>query len=726
MRSRSALCGFFAAAVTFATVSAGADTDGASGEIEEVVVVAHKMARPLRSVAATVSVVTRASLDGQMATALADVFRYVPGIGDVSAGSRFGTEGVNIRGIGGNRVALVLDGVPLAHQFSIGRFSNATRDFIDAGLIERVEVLHGPASALYGSAAIGGVVVVQTPRPSQVPGASAFRGSARLMHDSRDDSEHLRTLLAAGTDKLGLVAGISVRDGHQSEVAQPPPLVDTKDYRRDAGLLNILASDEHGRALRVGLIHQSSHTTSQQRSMLGQGRFRSTTELAGDDDYRLNLASIELDLARDDGFFDQAIARAFVEQVDVRQDTLDVRARASRPVRIERQFHFRQDIKGAELNLQRGVSTGALDHRLGLGLQWGSYRTNEMRDGTELGLNDGVLSTTVLGEVFPVRDFPISTTHETGLYVEDTISVGRLTVIGAVRADHYHLTPDTDAIFREDNPLSQPVELSQTSVSPKVGVIVRVAPTVDLYAQYAHGFRAPPFEDANIGFDLPLFNYRAIPNPDLRAETSDGVEMGVRWSGPGTRGHVGAFLTRYRDFIESKVRLGIDPVSGALIFQSRNISDASIHGVEANWRAQLPGVMRDLDVELAAFWAQGEDDTSGQYLNSVGPAQAVAAVNWSAPSAATHASLRGTFTRRWSHRNTARGDLFTPPGYAVFDAYVQHQWGARTTLSAGIRNLTDRVYWRWSDVGGLAPDDPSLPVLAGAGRHYSLGFDVRW
>ena len=102
------------------------------------------------------------------------MFRYVPGVDYEGAGTRFGTEGINIRGIGGNRVAILVDGVPLADQFDTGSFSNATRDFIDAGLIQNIEVLHGPASALYGSAAIGGVVAVRTPDPGDLARQSFF------------------------------------------------------------------------------------------------------------------------------------------------------------------------------------------------------------------------------------------------------------------------------------------------------------------------------------------------------------------------------------------------------------------------------------------------------------------------------------------------------------------------------------------------------------------------
>ena len=61
-----------------------------------------------------------------------------------------------------------LDGVSLSDHFDIGNFSNATRDFADTGLIGQVEVLRGPASAVYGSSALGGVVAMQTLQPAPV------------------------------------------------------------------------------------------------------------------------------------------------------------------------------------------------------------------------------------------------------------------------------------------------------------------------------------------------------------------------------------------------------------------------------------------------------------------------------------------------------------------------------------------------------------------------------
>lgn len=699
----------------------------APAELEEIVVVAHKAPRSLEHVAANVSVVTRADLDAQLAVTLDDVFRYVPGIDTTGAGSRFGTEGISLRGIDGNRVALVFDGVPLAQQFSVGRFSNAARDFVDSGLIERVEVLHGPASALYGSSAIGGVVVMRSPRPSDLVADGALAGGdARLTHDARDDRLALFGRAAVGSDALGATTAVSLSRGRTPDSAAPVPAPDTRERERLAALLSAQAADREGRSLRLGLMHQDLDSVTELRSMLGSGRFRSTTRLAGDDRSVLQSVGLDADLSRHDGALGQMAVSAYLQRLDVEQHTLDERAAARRPVRIARQFQYRQDIRGVEINLQREIATRRAEHRIGAGIEWSEHRTEEQRSGWELGLDDGRLSTTVLGERFPVRDFPVTRVRELGAYLEDSVTLGRWTLIAALRAERYRLDPEPDALYREDNPDLTPVTLDQSNVAPKLGAVVDVTDALDVYAQYARGYRAPPFEDANLGFHLPLFNYRAIPNPDLRAEVSDGIEIGMRVAGALGRGHVGLFHTRYRDFIASKVRLGTDPADGALLFQSINLDEATIEGLEASWRIPLRGAFRNVALDAGAWWARGKNDASGAPLNAVGPPQATLAVDWTATDARTSASLRATATAGWTRRDESAGALFEPPGHAVIDVFLHRELSPRVRLSASVRNLTDRVYWHWADVRGLAPDDPVLGVLAAPGRSASVSISARW
>ena len=74
----------------------------------------------------------------------------------------------------------------------------------------------------------------------------------------------------------------------------------------------------------------------------------------------------------------------------------------------------------------------------------------------------------------------------------------------------------------------------------------------------------------------------------------------------------------------------------------------------------------------------------------------------------------------------SRGELFKPPGYAVFDLYVTRMLGDRVRLRGGVTNLADKTYWSWSDVRGLGPNDPVIPYLARPGRSLVLGVDMDW
>ena len=693
--------------------------------IDQIVVVAHKDERSIREIAATVTVLSRTDIKNDLATSIGDVFRYIPGVDYEAAGTRFGTEGINIRGIGGNRVAILVDGVPLSDQFDTGSFSNATRDFIDAGLVQNIEVLHGPASALYGSSAIGGVVAVKTPDPSDLIRGEKTGGDFLGTWRGADSSTHGQAMFAFGDDSLGVMAGFSWRDGQEVESAASESGIDTKDYERQTALIKLVADDRWGRTWRASLIHQDSETISDLNSMLGAGRYRSTTALEGDDSYKMDVVNLAYEFGSPESWIDSGVVRAFYEEASIEQLTLDERAAARTPVSIDRFFSYDQEIRGIELNLWKNFGGDTVSHRLGFGLEHRDRTTEEYRDGLSTNLGTGDQTNVLLGEAFPLRDFPISRTKEFAAFVEDTISIGDWKVIAALRADRYDLDPEVDSMYLEDYPDYETVSLSESDVSPKLGVIYTVAPEIDVYAQYSHGFRAPPYSDANISLEIPFFGYRAIPNPDLKSESSDGIDIGMRWQGEQASARVSVFRTTYDDFIESKINLGLDPVTGFTMFQSQNIRETEIKGIEAGWNSRF-GAGEALGFDGSMYYARGDNKVSGQPLNSVGPAQGVLGLSWYAPDASRQIRLKATFTDAYDRRDESGGEVFKPAGHAIFDLFLTQRLGERTTVRAGLHNLTDRTYWNWSDVRGVSPNDPILPYLAQAGRSASLSLNVGW
>ena len=166
--------------------------------LDAVVVVGSRSAEPLRQVVGTTSRVDREQLELRGVQTLDDLARLVPGMEVASDPNRFGALGFNLRGLDGNRVSVELDGIPLADGFGVGQFAQAGRDLVELGIVDRVEVLRGPASTLYGSKALAGVVAFWTPdaadaavRRGQRPGhhAAEFR---RRDRQARRGGSHWR------------------------------------------------------------------------------------------------------------------------------------------------------------------------------------------------------------------------------------------------------------------------------------------------------------------------------------------------------------------------------------------------------------------------------------------------------------------------------------------------------------------------------------------------------
>ncbi|MGB5544756.1 MAG: TonB-dependent hemoglobin/transferrin/lactoferrin family receptor [Gammaproteobacteria bacterium] len=691
--------------------------------LDPLVTIATRQTQALKDVAGNVTVITRSALDRELSTTLADAFRYTPGIDTTGAGTRFGSDGLVIRGVAGNRVAMLIDGMPVSDQFAVGNFSNAPRDLLDMQLTERIEVLHGPSSSLYGSSALGGVANFLTPDPADLQTAQANTGMRLAQGYAGNDGSRISTAGAAASGEyLSILGMASVRRSHEYDAAASHN-PDEQDIERESGLAKLIYQDDAGNELRGTYYGYRDDVDTDIDSLPGSGRFINTTRLHGDDhvDFDLYAAQYRMNSNR---WVDSAIVRAYYGSTNVRQNTIDERGLSDPAVRLDRQFNFSQDTSGLGIDLLRSFHTGTVEHRVGVGGEWQEQDLEESRYATELDLDSGQISNTVLGETFPVRDFPRSETRDIGAYVHDEMRLGPVTAIAALRYDHYRLDPRPDAIYQEDNPDSEPVDIRADEFSPKLGLVAPLAHSgtgsLDGWVQYAHGFRAPSFEDANIGLDIPLFNIRAIPNPDLQPETSDGIEAGLRWRGPRSGINLTGFYTRYDDFIESKVRLGPDPESGRILFQSQNIDKAWIYGAELGGEFSLRRWLPGIELRTAAYWARGDNREDDQPLNSVGPAQAVIAVGWSSQDMRNTLTFAGTFTQRYSRLDESRGELFEAPGYACFDLFFDRRLGRRLRLRAGIENLFDKTYWRWANVRGLGPDDPLIPLLSEPGRSIAL------
>lgn len=694
--------------------------------LEEVVVVA-KRRTPIQHAAATVTVISQQHIVRTLSADMRDMVRYEPGVTVRNDPVRFGLDSFVIRGMGGDRVVAEVDGVGVAESFNVGALADSGRTFTDVSFIQRVELLRGPASALYGSDAMGGVVYIQTLDPRDVleeERSFASRIAAGYRGDTDGWSAAALNAWSAGPTELLL--GYVRRENQEADIAgglTPNP----RDSRSDQVLAKLIVPDAPIGSIEVAVEAGRVRDRTTVDALLGTPpRFVNTIAMTGDDTVEHARISIEHSIPVASAWADDVVWRLYARRTQTEQVT-DERRRAvpprTPPVDLHRVFALEDEAIGAELTATTAFRRASWTHQLVYGLEIDVGRITEERDGYERNLNTAAVSPTILGEVFPLRDFPITERIEAGFYIQDAMhrDDSRWRFTPGVRFDLYRLRPREDSMYREDNPSARPVKLDERAIAPKLGVAYELSEVATAFAQYARGFRSPPFEDVNIGLEIPLFNYRALPNPDLEPETSDGFELGLRTRSQALQATVSAYYTRFEDFIESRVNLGIDPDSGATLFQSRNLAAARIYGIELTSRLDLGELQASLagwSLSLGAAWARGDDTVTDQPLNSVDPPKATltmdygASARWGARLAVTGVAAKD--------RIAETTPLYRTDGYVLLDAFAWLELGERAQINIGVENLTAERCIDWVDVRGRFANDPLVPYATHPGRNVSI------
>jgi len=163
--------------------------------VAPVTVVGTRTERRVDEVPASVSVIAAEAIETNLVTDIKDLIRFEPGVSVPTSPARFsaalsgagrdGNSGFTIRGMGGNRVLIVQDGVRVPDGFAFGAQSVGRGGYNDLDLVKSVEILRGPASALYGSDGIAGAVSFTSKDPSDfIEAGRNFGARARVGYNS--------------------------------------------------------------------------------------------------------------------------------------------------------------------------------------------------------------------------------------------------------------------------------------------------------------------------------------------------------------------------------------------------------------------------------------------------------------------------------------------------------------------------------------------------------------
>lgn len=714
--------------------AAAQDNDGFYwlGLKDRIVVTATRTPARAEDLPVSVSVRSDEQIADELATDIRDLVRFEPGVSvqrqparfgaALGATGRAGNDSFNIRGIGGNRVLIQVDGVRVPDGFSFGAQAAGRGDYVDLGLIKSVEILRGPSSALYGSDGLAGAVSFITADPADFIGTGkSVGGLLRAAYASADDEFAETAILAGRSGDWSAMAAYTRRDWQELDnkgtvggtgAARTAP--NPQDGRSNAALARLVYDPANGHKLRLTGEYLDTHLYTNGLTGVGPGLGGTVDRLEGFDSGERKRVSFDWSW-EGEGAVDFARVALYWQDGEDRQYTEEDRTPAADRTRLNT---FENRVFGASADARADFATGALVHRLVFGGDISKTRQNGLRDGT----------VPPAGEVFPTRAFPTTDFTRGGLFAGDEISVvdGRLILYPALRFDWYDLSARNDPLL----PAFQGASQDGSRLSPKFGAVWKISDEVRLFANYATGFKAPEPGQVNQFFENLAFGYTSAPNPDLGPERSESFEGGIRFSGDHVSLDLTAFTARYKDFISQEVVSGGFTPADPAVYQFVNLDRARVQGAEARFEGRASS---GLYTTLALSYAKGNEilpDGSRVPLATIDPLKLVAGVGWRDPASGR---FGGQIIMTHSARKEASRtdglcspECFRPDGFTILDATAFVRLIEGLTLRAGVFNILDETYAWWSDVRGLASTSTVTDAYTQPGRNASVSLSFRF
>lgn len=693
---------------------AAAHADRNAPVMRDVVVSASRDEQDADSLPMSVDVIDAKQMEEEQITDIRELAARLPNV-DVPrgparfslAGSPTGRDqnsGFNIRGLDGNRVLMLVDGVrlPRSYTFSANAFG---RDYLDLGLIQRVEILRGSVPALYGSDGMGGLVNFITVEPGDLlKDGKTLGGRISAGYDGSDNGKRLGAtvagkasdewswLISAGVGRSAALENMGSNNAAGALRTTPNPekgkshsLLGRLVYTPSAVQKHVFTLENVDKRADYDLLSARSATVSDSQAETTMKRWRATWQ--GQWQQLDSAMADELKLMAS---YQSSDSREFVTETRI---GLPYRERDVTYDEDALQLHAQAD---KMLRFGNGVS-GKL-----------SYGVDYLR-GKVQNTQDGV--TPPAGETFPLKRFPDTTETSTALFAQAEMHYGAFSLTPGVRAEHYSIKPKQAGFG------PAVVSNSDSAVSPKLGAMFQMNDAWSVYGNYAAGFRAPNAGQINAFFENPFAFYKSIPNPNLKAEKSNTFELGLRGRMSALRLDAAVFSGRYKDFIQDQVLVSgqygnrNDPAT----FQSVNLGRVHISGFELkadyDWGQFAGGNWR---TNVAYGYTKGKDKNTDLAVDTIAPQQLVLGVRYDTSNVGVQFSAS-----HWAGKKAkdAAAAAWLSPSATVLDLSAQWRIRPGTRLNVGIYNLTDKKHWRWADVRNLAGSTQIADAYSQPGRN---------
>jgi hemoglobin/transferrin/lactoferrin receptor protein len=612
-------------------------------------------AADLETPAATTAL-DRAELLERNANNLGEALRGEPGLSVAADGA----QGQNpaIRGLKKESVVLLVDGM----RMNSAQPQGAIASFMSLGLAERVEVVKGPASVLYGTGALGGAINVRLPQAEFTPGAgieaaaswdSASQGLRTTGIANLSQGDHA-LMIGASAARIGDYAapGGTVADsGYDSDslIGQYRFRIDASQQLRlsvqqhtDKDVWYPGSKKPHANAAVVG--NTIVHSPEQERRLAEIGYSRKGS---GENPLNLDLRVYRQDVERTIWSYSDRLGR------DIGKTRVT----------------FATD--GADAKADWLVHP---QHLLSFGIN--AWRMASSPDRY-------LASPTPMSPLARNVPFADGRLSALGYYLQDDMRFGKLNVLAGLRRD----TVKGDAASMNNGAVTANLDREDSASSGSLGLIYEAAPLLRPYASLARAFRAGEmrerFEASPRGD-----GYHYLGNPQIEPETATQFEIGLK----GASADFGYALALYRNRIDDYITgqpTGAT-IGGLPVKQTVNLGEVTIRGIEAQARWQFA---RDQWASAAYSRLRGENEDLSEPLFQM-PADELS-LGWEGKVGAgwtADATLR--LVRRQDRVATAfsRGTENATPGFATADLGATWRYAKGQSLRVALKNIADKAY----------------------------------
>lgn len=590
---------------------------------------------------------------------------------------------VIVRGLKGSEVLHLVDGFRLNNAI----FRNAPNQYIalvDGQSLDRIEVVRGPSSTLYGGDAMGGVVQMLTPELNFDGDTWTWDGRLRAIATSADDALIARAQVAGGREGMAFSLGVTSQDVNdlRSGDGKTRPFT---GFKQRSGDFKWQADIAPGHELMFSLQYSEQPRTPRHDALVpGFGQTAPENAVFFFEPQQRRFAQLRWRIDNPNALFDNGELH-LGRQVVV--DDRSTRTFGTPNLERERNRDITTGVSG-----QFGKDIGS-EHHLNYGFEY--YRDDVDASRTRVNIDTGAFS--VRAPRFPNG----SRMDGWAVYAGDDWRSGRFDLNYGARYSRYDIS--IPAVGTTPG-----VALTPDDLTGNVGMAFELSEDVRLVANLGRGFRAP-----NI-FDLGVFGPRpgnrfSAPNPNLKPENVISIDAGVKFGTETISGELIAFRSNYRDKITSVLTGNV--VDGALEVQNRNVTRLKLWGVEAGARYRMPSP--DLELYATATYTRGDEDTDAGTMpaDRIPPLFGKLGVRW---------QLRDTLGieayglyASGQDRLSAR-DLVDPrinpngtAGWATLNARIGWRAHERLDLSLRAENLGDKQYREH----GSGLDEPGRNVM---------------